>query len=126
MSNEAGNGHDEAGKFIEGNKIQPSRIRYPEELRCAFRANTRKALKALLDVLKSKDVRMASAKVRAAEIILNRGWGVPPQKLEVQESHETEQELFADAIEALRIAAPDLLRTVPVIDAEFVDDKETV
>ena len=69
--------------WVEGKSGNPSgRPKMPEELREAFRASAPKALATLMDVLETGD--KASDRLRAAEILLNRGYGMPVQSVEAE------------------------------------------
>jgi hypothetical protein len=51
------------------------------EIRSIARSHTRTAIKTLVGVMSSKDATHA-ARVSAANAILDRGWGKPPQSLQ--------------------------------------------
>ena len=51
------------------------------EIRSLARSHTRSALKALVGVMQCKDTTPA-ARVSAANAILDRGWGKPPQAIQ--------------------------------------------
>jgi len=51
------------------------------EIRSLARAHTRTAINVLVGIMRSKDS-TAAARVTAANAILDRGWGKPPQSLE--------------------------------------------
>ena len=51
------------------------------EIRSVARSHTRTAINVLVGVMRSKDA-TAAARVSAANAILDRGWGRPPQALE--------------------------------------------
>jgi len=51
------------------------------EIRSLARSHTRSALKALVGVMQCKDATPA-ARVSAANAILDRGWGKPPQAIQ--------------------------------------------
>ncbi len=51
------------------------------EIRSLARGHTRTAIRALVGVMNSRNATHA-AKVSAANAILDRGWGKPPQSLE--------------------------------------------
>ena len=51
------------------------------EIRSLARSHTRTAIKVLVGVMNSKDA-THSARLAAANSILDRGWGRPPQSLE--------------------------------------------
>jgi hypothetical protein len=51
------------------------------EIRSLARSHTRSAIKALVGVMQCKDATPA-ARVSAANAILDRGWGKPPQAIQ--------------------------------------------
>ena len=53
----------------------------PTEIRSLARSHTRSAILALAGVMRSKDATHA-ARVSAANALLDRGWGKPPQAME--------------------------------------------
>lgn len=53
----------------------------PIEIRSLARSHTRSAILALAGVMRSKDATHA-ARVSAANALLDRGWGKPPQAIE--------------------------------------------
>lgn len=55
-------------------------IKHIQEL---ARQHTEEALQALIDVMRMPAAKQPSAKVKAAEIILNRAWGCAPKTVEV-------------------------------------------
>ena len=69
------------GRFKKGNH-SGGRKRLPEDLKEAFRAECQKALKTLVSILDSADASNRD-KIRAAEIILDRGYGKPVQAVEM-------------------------------------------
>lgn len=69
------------GRFVKGNK-SGGRPRLPEELKADFRAAAPRALEVLLDIL-NDDEAAARDRIRAAEIILDRGYGKPAQAVEL-------------------------------------------
>jgi hypothetical protein len=54
----------------------------PEELKEAFREHSTDALEALVQIVNDKKAR-AGDRVRAAEVILDRGYGKPAQSVSV-------------------------------------------
>ncbi len=67
--------------FVKGQSGNPKGpTPFPADLRQAAKELTQDALDTLTKCLKN---RSGVVKVRAAEIILNRGWGCAPQQLEV-------------------------------------------
>ena len=51
------------------------------EIRSVARSHTRKAINVLVGIMRSEDA-TAAARVTAANAILDRGWGKPPQSLQ--------------------------------------------
>jgi hypothetical protein len=51
------------------------------EIRSIARSHTRKAINVLVGIMRSEDA-TAAARVTAANAILDRGWGKPPQSLQ--------------------------------------------
>ena len=82
----------------KGDKLRGGRPKGHANVRELARQHTEKALKALVDVV--NDAGNAMARVRAADILLCRGWGAPEQVFENKTS-------LADVIETAkrRIAA---------------------
>lgn len=69
--------------FAKGKSGNPGgRPKLPEELKQAFRALAPEALKTLESVMRSSKARPGD-RIRAAETILNRGYGTPVQAVEV-------------------------------------------
>ena len=75
------------GRFLPGNK-GGGRTKMPEELRKDFRKLSPKALKVLKSILLDDEARQAD-RIKAAEIILDRGYGKPPQAVSVSPGDET-------------------------------------
>jgi hypothetical protein len=72
------------------------------EIRSLARSHTRSAILALANVMRSKDATHA-ARVSAANALLDRGWGKPPQALQTGEDGALE---FIHRIERV-IVQPD-------------------
>jgi hypothetical protein len=72
------------GKPIQkGQVLNPGgRPKLPEELKAAFRAAAPEALEVLEKVMRSTKAAPA-ARIKAAEVILNRGYGTPTQSVEL-------------------------------------------
>ena len=78
-------GRDPAtGRFIKGN-TGGGRAKLPEELKEAFRAAAPQALRVLVQIVNDSDAR-ESDRIRAAEVILDRGYGKPVQAVDVDAS----------------------------------------
>ena len=76
----------------KGQSGNPSgRVKFPHELRLAFQAHTEQALEVLV---RNMDSNQPLIQIKAAEVILNRGWG-PPQAIEPTEE-EKPGEMLAD------------------------------
>ncbi len=76
----------------KGQSGNPSgRIAFPHELRLAFQEYTQQSLDTLVKAL---DAENPYVQIKAAEAILNRGWG-PPQPIEHTEE-ESKSEMLAD------------------------------
>lgn len=73
------------GQFLPGNK-SGGRRELPEELRTAFRAEGPRALDVLVAVMTDPEARTAD-RIRAAEIILDRGYGKPRQAVDLDASN---------------------------------------
>lgn len=70
----------EGGRFAKGNKAG-GRKALPEDLKAAFRAASPEALATLIDVMRHG--KQDGSRVRAAEIILDRGYGKPVQAVDL-------------------------------------------
>ena len=73
-----------ATQFKPGNPGGPGRPKMPEELREAFRALAPEAIETLHQVMKTGE--RDGDRVRAAEVILERGWGKAPAAPEDREA----------------------------------------
>jgi len=69
------------GKFLPGNK-SGGRPRLPEELKEAFRAKSTDALNVLVRIVNDQGAKDTD-RIRAAEIILDRGYGKPQSSVEI-------------------------------------------
>lgn len=69
------------GRFVQGNR-SGGRPRLPAELKADFRAAAPRALEVLVDILNDDDA-AARDRIRAAEIILDRGYGKPVQAVDL-------------------------------------------
>ncbi len=70
------------GRFLPGNRTG-GRPRMPDELKEAFRDYSMDALNTLVTILKDEEAKN-SDRIRAAEIILERGWGKPEQAVSLE------------------------------------------
>lgn len=55
----------------------------PEDVKAAFRGYTFEARDTLVEIMQNKEAK-ESARIRAAEIILERGWGKPEQAVSLE------------------------------------------
>ena len=75
------NGHFKKG--VSGNK--GGRPKLPEELKEAFRAAAPDALRVLVGIINDEKARHAD-RIRAAEVVLDRGYGKPVQAVDLDTS----------------------------------------
>ena len=59
----------------------------PIDIRSLARSHTRSALKTLSGIMNEKSA-PHSARVRAAEALLNRGWGMPKQEMTIEDKRQ--------------------------------------
>lgn len=70
--------------FAKGKSGNPGgRPKIPDDVKAAARAHTMEAIQTLVDVMRSKSITVASARVTAAQALLNRAWGTPVQTTEI-------------------------------------------
>ena len=72
---------DEKGRFVKGNR-SGGRPKMPDEMKQAFKDLTPAALAALAKIVNNEEARDAD-RIRAAEVILDRGWGKPTQAVDM-------------------------------------------
>ena len=72
------------GRFMKGYR-GGGRPRLPEELKEAFRAAAPEALRVLVQIVNDEDAKHGD-RIRAAEVILDRGYGKPVQAVDVDAS----------------------------------------
>jgi hypothetical protein len=71
--------------FKPGKSGNPSgRPRMPEELKRSFQEAAPKALRTLIAILDGENGAKPSDQVRAAEVLMNRGYGMPVQAVEAE------------------------------------------
>lgn len=81
-SNKAKDGRDPVtGRFVKGYG-GGGRPKLPEELKEAFKAAAPGALRVLVCIVNDEDARHAD-RIRAAEVILDRGYGKPVQAVDL-------------------------------------------
>ena len=73
---------DKNGRFVKGHKSNGGRRKEPEEFKKACVELTMDALGVLKEIMLNKD-QPASARIKAAEVILDRAFGKAPQALEI-------------------------------------------
>lgn len=88
---------DEKGRFAKGN-CGGGRPKLPEELREAFQAVCPEALEVLAAIMRNKYARN-NDRIRAAEIILERGYGKAPQSIDLAAAGEMLVQLSTEAME---------------------------
>lgn len=76
-----GGARDSKGRFVKGNP-GGGRPRLPEDVKKAFREKTQEALDCLVDILTNSESDVA--RVQAANAVLDRAWGKPPQATKIQ------------------------------------------
>lgn len=89
-------GRDEKGRFTSGNK-GGGRPRVPEELRSAFQKFSSDALDVLVEIMSSPGAKDAD-RIRAAEVILDRGWGKAPQSVDLETGGTLRLELIDEIL----------------------------
>ena len=103
-------GRDGHGRFAKGVSGNPGgRPAQISEVRELARRYTKEAVATLVDIMQNPKAPPA-AKVRAAEVLLDRGWGRPQQQLEIQEAAGLNiviSERIAQALEAGRATPPE-------------------
>jgi DNA-binding transcriptional MerR regulator len=67
--------------------LSPGRPKTPEDVKLAFRAHTKEALEVLVRIMQDEEQK-ASDRLKAAEAILDRGWGKPYQAIQLDEQQE--------------------------------------
>lgn len=59
----------------------------PTDIRSLARSHTRTAIKTLAGIMQEKQA-PHSARVRAAEALINRGWGMPKQEMTIEDKRQ--------------------------------------
>lgn len=72
------------GRFTKGNTTG-GRTKMPEEMKQAFRAAAPDALRVLVRIVNDEEAKHGD-RIRAAEVILDRGYGKPLQAVDVDAS----------------------------------------
>lgn len=72
------------GRFLPGNK-SGGRVAMPEDMKQAFRALAPDCLKTLTAIVNDESARQAD-RIKAAEVILDRGFGKPVQAVDLDAS----------------------------------------
>jgi len=68
----------------KGQVLNPGgRPKIPDDVKKAFRELTPLACETIRSILASRDKKLASARIKAAEVALNRAWGMPRQEIEL-------------------------------------------
>ena len=75
-------GRDAKGKFVKGNKSNGGRPKLPDDLKQAFKAAAPDALRVLVEIVNNRGAKDGD-RIRAAEVILDRGYGKPTQAVEL-------------------------------------------
>ena len=91
---------NKSGQFIKGKSGNPEgRPKMPEDLKEAFRELTPAAVRALSEIINSPESKPVE-RIRAAEVILDRGWGKPTQSMEI-ETNKVPQVVFINGDDVL-------------------------
>lgn len=94
--NRKASGSKKPGTFQPGQSGNPSgRPKVPEEIKSAFREHTLEAVETLVKIMNAPGAKDAD-RLRAAEVILDRGWGKAAQSMEV-DLNQIPQVVFVNA-----------------------------
>lgn len=89
-----------AGTFKKGESGNPGgRPKIPEDIKQAFKDLTPAAIATLTEIVNCKSAKH-SDRIKAAEIILDRGWGKPTQSMEI-ETNKVPQVVFINGDDVL-------------------------
>lgn len=89
---------DAKGRFIKGHSVKsPGRKAQPAEFKKACEELTLSALEVLKTIMLD-DTQTASARIKAAEIILDRAYGKPYQSIDLGDLDKTVTVTFADEL----------------------------
>lgn len=79
-------GRDSKGRFVKGEyKGGPGRASIPEDIKQAFRSLAPDCCRVLCDIINDESARHAD-RIKAAEVILDRGFGKPVQAVDLDAS----------------------------------------
>ena len=79
-------GRDSKGRFVKGEyKGGPGRASIPEDIKQMFRSLAPDCCKVLCEIVNDPSARQAD-RIKAAEVILDRGWGKPVQSVDLDAS----------------------------------------
>lgn len=76
---------DKNGRFVKGNKSGNGRPKMPEDMKQAFRSLAPDCCKVLCEIVNDPSARQAD-RIKAAEVILDRGFGKPVQAVDLDAS----------------------------------------
>ena len=76
---------DSKGRFVKGNPIRGGRPKMPEDMKQAFRALAPDCCRVLCQIVNDESARQAD-RIKAAEVILDRGFGKPVQAVDLDAS----------------------------------------
>ena len=91
-------GRDANGRYLPGHAPGRGRPKVPEELKRAFQVASEDAKRVLIEIAnnpKAKD----SDRIRAAEVILDRGYGKPVQAVDVDGSLTAPVMIIGDVLD---------------------------
>ena len=91
-------GRDEKGRFAKGNKSNGGRPKMPEEIREAFQKACPDALEVLIAIMSNERAKDTD-RIRAAEVILDRGYGKAPQSIDLDAGGAIQIELIDEIYE---------------------------
>ncbi len=108
-------------RFSKPTEFKPSRRKTPRDLAKLARAYTREALDETVHIM--RNAKNDSDKLKAVAIILDRGYGKAPLKIEISDSegNESQRSEFQKFFESAAERAVSALRTIPQLPAPAVD-----